>query len=75
MGVGMVTRNIHVVSCVNAVVVIVLAARAFNQPALAQDKAFGWHETAEVANAVACGCVHFPVAVLFAKSPHLYRFL
>ena len=42
-------------SIVNAVAVIVLACRALNQPALAEDKVHGWHETAEVANAVAVG--------------------
>ena len=42
---------------VNAITVVVLAARALNQPALAADKAYGWHETAEVANAVAVGSV------------------
>ncbi|KAF7793250.1 hypothetical protein EIP86_004360 [Pleurotus ostreatoroseus] len=47
--------NIHIVSIVNAVAVIVLACRALNQPALAEDKVHGWHETAEVANAVAVG--------------------
>ncbi|GJF00569.1 TLC domain-containing protein [Phanerochaete sordida] len=47
--------NIHIVSLVHAVAIIALALRAFNQPALAADKVFGWHETAEVANSVALG--------------------
>lgn len=47
--------NIHIVSLVHAVAIIALALRAFNQPALAADKAFGWHETAEIANSVAVG--------------------
>ena len=42
---------------VNAVTIVALASRALNQPALAADKAYGWHETAEIANAVAVGSV------------------
>ena len=50
-------RNIHIVSMVNAIVIVAFACRALNQPALAADKVYGWHETAEVANAVAVGYV------------------
>ena len=42
---------------VNAITIVILAFRAMNQPALAADKAYGWHETAEIANAVAVGYV------------------
>lgn len=48
-------RNIHVVSLVNAIAVISLALRAFNQPSLLADKVFGWDQTAETASAVAVG--------------------
>ena len=52
-------RNIHIVSLVHAIIIIVLAGRTLNQPALAADKVYGWHETPEVANAVAGGYVTF----------------
>ncbi|KIP08903.1 hypothetical protein PHLGIDRAFT_68644 [Phlebiopsis gigantea 11061_1 CR5-6] len=47
--------NIHVVSFVNAIAVIILALRALNKPNLLADKAFGWDQAAETANAVAVG--------------------
>lgn len=47
--------NIHIVSLVNAIAVISLAFRAFNQPNLLADRAFGWDKAAETANAVAVG--------------------
>ena len=50
---------------VHALVIIVLALRAFKQPALVEDKAFGWHKTAEITNAVAVGCV----CSLFSRFP------
>lgn len=52
-------RNIHIVSLVHAIIIIVLAARSLKQPALAADKVFGWHETAEIANSVAAGYAAF----------------
>lgn len=42
-------------SFVNAVVVVALAARVLRQPALTKDRAFGWTQAAETANAVALG--------------------
>ncbi|KAI0705937.1 DUF887-domain-containing protein [Cytidiella melzeri] len=47
--------EIHVVSLVHAVIIVVLAYRTFNEPALLADPAYGWHETAELTNSVAVG--------------------
>lgn len=50
-------RNIHIVSLVHALTVIVLASRALRRPELSADKVLGWHATAEIANSVAAGYV------------------
>ena len=56
-------RDIHVVSLVHAVAIIILTSLAIRQPDLAADKVFGWHNTSEIANAVAVGYVQiFSVA-------------
>ncbi|EGN95539.1 hypothetical protein SERLA73DRAFT_186601 [Serpula lacrymans var. lacrymans S7.3] len=47
--------DVHVVSLVNAVVIIYLAGRCLNIPILDEDRAFGWHDEACFVQAVACG--------------------
>jgi len=49
--------NIHLVSLVNAILLNYLAVRALHHPSTAADKAFGWHDSVGLANAVAVG--HF----------------
>lgn len=54
---GVCNRNIHVVSLVHAIIIVVLAYRALNQPSLIADPLFGWHALAELTSSVAVGYV------------------
>ncbi|KAI0341629.1 DUF887-domain-containing protein [Trametopsis cervina] len=47
--------DIHVVSLVHALIIIVLASRALFLPALLADPIHGWDDAAELANAIAAG--------------------
>ena len=51
-------RNVHVVSLVHSTVIVYLAATKLFNPALDEDRAFGWENSIGITAGIASGCVH-----------------
>ena len=48
-------RDIRVASLIHAIIIIFLAGRCLHLPSLDENRAFGWHEDAGFAMAIATG--------------------